>query len=84
MALQRKLRLGRPATVCVSTGLMMASLCVARKCFSTSSSVGSVSGSGTLRQTYCVLKLCSSTHFFTMASSFTIFTRDLKTSNGIR
>ena len=30
------------------------------------------------------MKLCSSTHFFTTASSFTIFTRALKTSNGIR
>ena len=43
-----------------------------------------MSGSGTLRQTYSVLKLWSSTHFFTTASSFTIFTRDLNMSNGIR
>ena len=33
---------------------------------------------------YSVLKLCSSTHFLTTSSSFTIFTRDLNTSNGIR
>ena len=63
---------------------MMESLCVVRKCFSTSSKVASLSGSGTLRQTYSVLKLCSSTHFLTTASSFTILTRALKKSNGIR
>ena len=62
--LLRKLRLGRPATVSVSTGLMMESLCVARKCFSTSSSVASLSGSGTLRQMYSRLEALLLDPFF--------------------
>jgi hypothetical protein len=38
-------------SVWVSTGLMMLSLCVSRKCFSTASMLASRSGSGMLRQT---------------------------------
>ena len=59
-----------------STGLMMFSLCVSRKCFSTASMVASRSGSGMFRQTYSVFQLWSSTHFLTTSSSRTMRTRD--------
>src|SRR5439155_716637 len=66
-----------PESVCDSTFFTMLSLCVSRKCFSTSSIELRRTGSGRFRQMYSVFQLWSSTHFFTTASSRTIFTRAL-------